>query len=133
MRQYVIKSTNNRIQLVFSNFRRDNLESFDVEIKGLNICGKTRALLEANGSPVAFFRYLAEHWNGWKGTKTWNSSEKELTLEVTRDSTGHLKLIVSILNGGLYDWKLSGILELEAGQLEEIARQIKVFFQEGGS
>lgn len=128
---FIIQSTHSRISLTFSNLRRDNLESFDVEIKGLNFFGKKRVMLDANNPPIVFFQYLNEHQNGWKRKKTWHSFEKELILEATHDSMGHIKLSVSISNGEPYDWRLSGILELEAGQLEEISHQIETFFHEG--
>ena len=82
-------------------------------------------------SPAEFFVQVANEWTGWKGTKEWGAIEGEYNLIATCDSTGHITLDVE-LNRNSFSPGWSGTLSLmiEAGQLEQLARDAKVFFNE---
>jgi hypothetical protein len=82
----------------------------------------------AECSLARFFRELAVHWKGWPGKKEWRSLEGELSLAATIDSTGHISLSVRLRSGPYpFDWGLSAVLLMEAGQLEQIASLIERF------
>lgn len=73
--------------------------------------------------PAAFFDDLASHWRGWKGEKSWASLEGQLSFRATCDSLGHIQLRVRLRDDfGRAEWTVEGTLELEAGQLEALAR-----------
>jgi hypothetical protein len=76
------------------------------------------------------FRDLADNWRGWSGTKEHKSLEGHLRLSCRIDSTGHVKLRVSLRGGDLFasDWQTEATLELEAGQLEGLAQEARKFF-----
>ena len=76
---------------------------------------------------AAFFRDLATEWRGWSGEKRWESLEHQLALTATSDATGHTYLIVELVGGPLYDWRLRGSLVLEAGQLDGLAVEVERF------
>jgi hypothetical protein len=76
-----------------------------------------------------FFAGLALAWKGcdWR---RWQSLEHHLSIDAAINSTGHVTLKVD-LHSGLYplDWKFSVTLVAEAGQLERIARDAKLFVE----
>ena len=71
------------------------------------------------------FADAAREWSGWNGTKAWESLEGELRLELSTDRLGHVRLRVRIRSdpGGADQWQLDAELELDAGELDAIARQ----------
>ena len=71
------------------------------------------------------FSEAAAEWKGWPGCKSWEALEGELRLELTADRLGHVTLAVRIRSdpGGADPWQLDAGLSLDAGQLEEIARE----------
>jgi len=82
-------------------------------------------------SPAEFFENIANEWTGWKGTKEWGAIEGEYNLSATSDSTGHITLDAE-LNRNSFSPGWSGKLSLmiEAGQLEQLAHDARVFFNE---
>jgi hypothetical protein len=113
------------------------LEFFDraVENFKIRVCGSdfhgTALVYSFEPRPThlaGFFRDLAMHWRGWPGKKEWASLEGEFALTATCDSTGHTSLLLRLRSGpNPFDWCLSVVLLLEAGQLESIASQIEYF------
>lgn len=79
-------------------------------------------------SLAAFFAALAVSWKGWKGAKEWASVEQDFVLSCTADTLGHVALKVT-LKSGLYedDWCVRAVIHVEAGQLEELAAEVKAF------
>jgi hypothetical protein len=77
----------------------------------------------------AFFKDIAEHWQGWDGVKEHESLEYNLKLSCTSDSTGHIEMRC-ILRGdfGGADWGMEDGLSLEAGQLDALAKQAQEYF-----
>jgi hypothetical protein len=79
-----------------------------------------------------FFRDLASNCKGWAGKKEWASLEHELSLAATIDLTGHISLSVRLRTcASPFDWSLSAVLLIEAGQLEQIASSIEQFVHDG--
>ncbi len=72
------------------------------------------------------FEDLAEHWRGWKGEKTAQTIEHDLSFCCTSDATGH-GFIKVILFDYVYGWKAETVLQVDSGQYAEIAEQLKVF------
>jgi hypothetical protein len=66
-----------------------------------------------------FFAALAADWRGWAGERTWGGGD--ITLTATHDGLGHVTLIVELEEK--YDhWRARGELTLEAGRLDQVAR-----------
>ena len=79
-----------------------------------------------------FFADLAGNWKGWKGKKEWQSLEGELAMRATIDSAGHISLSVHLRSGSYpFDWKLTAVILLEAGQLDRIAHAVAAFTEDG--
>ncbi|QSX99453.1 DUF6228 family protein [Janthinobacterium sp. PLB04] len=76
---------------------------------------------------AAWFQDMADDWNGWKGEKKWGDLENRVLLTATSDSTGHIKMKVT-LTGQDYDSELRVNIMFEAGQLEGVARDVALFF-----
>ncbi len=83
--------------------------------------------------PSALFRELAREWSGWKGDKAWCAMDGEFTIAATTDAAGHVTLEFK-LPGSLVPpcWAASLSVQLEAGQLEELARVARQFFDDRG-
>lgn len=77
---------------------------------------------------ATFFEDLAASWKGWEGVKEWHSVEEDFALSCTSDGLGHVAMEVT-LKSGVYedDWCVKAVIHVEAGQLEEIAAQVKQF------
>lgn len=73
-----------------------------------------------------FFGDLATNWQGWSGTKTWQSLEGELVLEAKCDRLGHIFLLTT-LRHAFDSWTAEVQLVIEAGQLDRLAAAAKDF------
>jgi hypothetical protein len=83
--------------------------------------------------PVPLARFLCDlgekKGSGAIGEAHYTSLEGQLELSGTRDPLGHVFLKVVLREGrGGPEWMVSGILQLEAGQLAEIARAAEGLF-----
>jgi Family of unknown function (DUF6228) len=73
-----------------------------------------------------YFEELASNWRGWQGRKEWSTLEGEFTLSATSDSTGHIALAYFLRPPHTgFHWELRDAVELEAGQLQAIAQEMK--------
>lgn len=82
---------------------------------------------------VDMFSFMAESWKGWDEELSWSSIEEEFEVSATCDKLGHVKLCILINNyneGASEPFSLKASLNIEAGQLDEIAQRIKVFFNQ---
>ena len=84
---------------------------------------------------AAYFKGLESKWQGWKGSRTWQSVEGDLVLSA-RHVSGHMQLRVTIRRTrsdlGNDGWKAEGDLIIDLGeQLSQIARDVEAFA--GGS
>jgi Family of unknown function (DUF6228) len=122
----IIKSARDGTTLEFFDRTANH---YKVSLKGSQFHGDAPVYAFEPVSHLAgFFNDLAVHWRGWSGKKEWGSLEGELSLTATSDSTGHISLSVHLRPGpDPLDWRLSTVLLVEAGQLEQIAFQIERF------
>jgi hypothetical protein len=78
---------------------------------------------------VDFFQALSDSWAGWQGPKHWAALEGEYSLTATTDLTGHVTLTVELNpHGPVPGFCATCMLALEAGQLEQLLRRAKQFF-----
>jgi len=79
-------------------------------------------------SLASFFEDLAANWKGWEGVKEWSSVEGDFSLSSTSDALGHIVMKVT-LKSGLYedDWCVKAVINIDAGQLDEISWKLKEF------
>jgi hypothetical protein len=82
-------------------------------------------------SPAEFFQDLANHWSGWQEEKTWGAMEGEYSIEASMSKTGHASIR---FNTNVYyspgEWVAIASVDIEAGQLERLAKKAKLFFNE---
>jgi hypothetical protein len=79
--------------------------------------------------PSILFRDMAAHWSGWEGAKTWCAIEGEFNLFAKCDLTGHVTLIFEFPSSPfLPTWSTRVELMVEAGQLDQLARDANAFF-----
>lgn len=80
-------------------------------------------------SPVEYFQTLNKNWRGWEGEKSWRALEDEYGLSATMSRTGHVTLTAR-LNVYSYLWEAKAKLDIEAGQLETVANELRKFFKQ---
>ncbi len=72
-----------------------------------------------------YFASVEQDWRGWKGEKTWESVEGELSLTAIHDGLGHITLTAELrnrFNPPSRQWLARGALSLEAGALGPLAQ-----------
>lgn len=74
-----------------------------------------------------FFADLAKNWNGWSGSKKWESLEATMKFEATADRMGHITLAIDLDNGTPYNWRVKALVIIEAGQLEKLSKDAHEF------
>jgi hypothetical protein len=75
------------------------------------------------------FEGLARDWRGWDCQRTLASLEGQLEVSCSADRLGHVSLRVELSGDSLgSDWRAADTIYLEAGQLEELARQARAYF-----
>jgi hypothetical protein len=109
--------------------RTDGSEYYRVTIRGngLNASAQVYAF-EPKGSLEQFFKEIAASWRGWEGEKAWTSLEGELSLACTSDGLGHTTIEVTLHGVGAGGWSVRDVFHVDAGQLEQIASDVKKFF-----
>jgi len=125
----VIRSVKDGTTLTFrlldSARPKDEETSFEVTIEGPDVRARMIASTYYAGSPALLFRKIAQNWKGWEGESKWATLEGEFTMRATADSLGHVTLEVA-LRSDTYppEWKMNGLIHLEAGSLDSIARSV---------
>ena len=86
------------------------------------------------GGIARLFAEAAKEWKGWHGAKVWESLEGELRIELSIDRLGHVTVAVRVRSdpGGSDRWQLDAELGLDAGQLDDVARQANQLWCGGG-
>jgi hypothetical protein len=130
-REASIVSARDGLRLTLSNFVSEDQshisESFLIEVKAYDVRAEARASTYMAEDLGKFFQSIADDWKGWKGSKSWSTLESELELAATSDSLGHVRLefVLRKPHNG-FQWELRGALELEAGQLDRIAQDVRL-------
>ena len=130
----IIKSSSNSAEFQFSErnglFRSGGSEYYRLTLKAEDVAAsaKVYAFDPFGESCRRYFDGLAVNWRGWIGEKRWKSLEGELTISSESDTLGHIAMEISLESYG--NWKTQITVYLEAGQLKDIASQVKLFFSE---
>ena len=121
----VIKSSHDGTSLEFAHLGGGY---FQAALRGPNFQGCGKFYADEPSGLAVFFGDLAAHWQGWSGQKEWQSLEGELSFKATSDATGHTNLAVRLRSGPYpFDWTLTTVLLLDAGQLEPLAKRMEEF------
>lgn len=124
----MIKSVKDGAVLEFSEYSGDYFEAW---LRTAKYEGRERVYAYEVQHLCGYFQEMGDSWRGWKGTKVWESLEGQLLFSASSDSTGHVILEVTIRQVDSLGWQLKGYLEIEAGQLEAVARSVNKMFSEG--
>ncbi|MFC5527837.1 DUF6228 family protein [Rhodanobacter ginsengisoli] len=127
----MIKSTASDRELAFVGAREHH---FTVEFRSLEV----RAVREVYSFPDApgpetFFSRIAAHDRPWAGSDDWSSLEGEFSISATCDRSGHVVFSVSICGvpGAADEWRVTGSITSELGQLPALAKEAIRFFGVG--
>ena len=82
-----------------------------------------------------YFAGMAVEWRGWKGSKVWESTAREIRLEAVADGKGHVLLTVTLQSGWLSSsgWQAQANIVIEAGQLDRLAEDARAFCHSVGA
>jgi hypothetical protein len=133
-----IRSARDGLVLTLSNFVHEDSsalsESFLASIKKYEIQAETRVSSFMAPSLGVYFQDLANSWRGWKGEKKWATFEGEFEFTASCDSLGHVRLGVYLRSPHTgFHSELRTTLELEAGQLDSIAREVSAAWDSDGA
>jgi hypothetical protein len=129
MSKVTIKSANTGAKLEFSGVRN---EYFTVEFSSVSLSASHAVWVYAGDCErlVNLFLEMAESWTGWEGAKTWDAIEGDFSLSCTCDKLGHITLEVELVGRDAPElWSAKFNVEVEAGQLEKIANEMKALFE----
>jgi hypothetical protein len=130
---FTIKSSRSSGSLVFSDRKPANgtrpVEYLRVGLKERDItASSSQVYLYEAFALSSFFAELAGEWKGWEGEKEWSSVENDFALSAISDGLGHVALHVTLKSGPYEDdWCVKGVIYIDAGQLAELAHEIKAF------
>jgi hypothetical protein len=107
---------------------------FTVKLKSEQMCA-SRIVRIANTPTMnvaGFFAELADDWRGVTPRRTWQSLEHEMSIDVERDSFGHLFLPFTLRDhrDRRSEWEASVTVDVEAGeQADRLRRDLDAFFR----
>ena len=134
MESVTIKSSSSSNELQLSEqeglLRPEGSEYYRVTLKAKDLVASAKVYaFQPHGELAQFFEDLASHWKSLDGERQWRSLEGEFALSCESDDRGHIAMRV-VLKSGLYedDWSVEALINVEAGQLVEIASNIRQFF-----
>lgn len=128
MNRLELKSPNEGSILTFTIINKfENETSFNVRIETPFFSGTAPVSTFMTAPLAEWFKEMACEWKGWKGERTWSDLESRVLLSATADSTGHIKIRVT-LAGQDHDSELQVNIMFEAGQLEGMARDVALLF-----
>lgn len=128
----IIKSSNGNAEIEFSEreelFRADGSEYYRVTFRNNELTASTRiyAFHPFGEFCWQYFENLASSWRGWNGKKEWNSLESDFSISAECDSVGHIFLEFNLNSSN--NWSAQINVNLDAGQLKDIAGNVKKFF-----
>jgi hypothetical protein len=132
--EVTIRSVHDGTTLRFSNPEHHTEEGVSYVTFIVSIAGpRIQATATVDGyeslTLAEYFDNLAADWKGWEGQKTWSNLEDELTVTATSDKLGHIHLRFTLCSGHHdFAWTVSGRLEIESGQLGNLAREFAKFY-----
>jgi hypothetical protein len=128
MSKVIIKSANTEAKLEFSEVGN---EYCTVTFSSVSLSASHRVWFYTGDCErlVSLFMEMAENWTGWEGAKTWAAVEADFNLSCTSDKLGHIALAVELVGRDAPElWSAKFNVEVEAGQLEKIANEMKALF-----
>jgi hypothetical protein len=106
------------------------LSSFKVRITDVGLSAELEVWAGYHSpTPTPLFEAMAAQWAGWAGELEWSSLERECLIRCTHDRFGHVGVTVTLVKGIVPEqWRVTGTVYTEAGQLEHLANAAKQFF-----
>lgn len=102
---------------------------FAVEIHGDGLSAQriVRTMEQGHHSIRTFFHELAEDWKGARGDQKWDAVEHGMSIEVRRDSLGHVLLTFVLRESWMpATWSVRATVEVEPGEeMSQLAAAIE--------
>jgi hypothetical protein len=106
-------------------------EDFQVEVRlsGGGVEAADRVYDHLPERWTELFDGMARDWRGWEGQRSVASLEGQLEVSCASDGRGHVSMRVEMRGDPMdADWRAAETIRLEAGQLDELARQARAYF-----
>ncbi|WP_183907293.1 DUF6228 family protein [Simiduia aestuariiviva] len=128
MDKFSITSSSSKEQYIFSE-RDGEFFKFEVVAESVHASRKVTTYTDEFGIANLFSK-LSEFNSPWTGVESWKSLEGEFEMAVTCNSTGHVTIQVKLTqwSSGSEDWHLTVHLNTELGQLQQVANEVRAFF-----
>ena len=133
--EVAIRSTRSDYELKLSSPKPPGLkqavEYLQVSITGHDLSASSSEIYLYGAEHLAhFFEDLAANCKGWEGEKEWSSIEEDFKLTASTDRLGHIALKIKLRSGQYsQDWEVETGIDVDAGQIEQIAKEIKRFLR----
>ena len=123
----VIKSSVGRRHLRFHDINGDYFR-VTIEGDGPQVTKGIWAYTDSTGI-ADLFESCAKDWTGWTDSRFWESIEGDLRLDVLSSRTGQVTIRVRVRDtSGLEGWDVQVPVLTEAGALDDISKQCRIFF-----
>jgi hypothetical protein len=135
MNEVTIKSSRSDYELRLSGPRPggpgNGVEYLRVSITGHDLMASSSEIYMYGAEHLAdFFEDLAANWKGWEGEKERGSIEGDFNIIATADQLGHIELRIQLRSGPYSDaWSVETCIDVDAGQIEQIAKEVKRFLR----
>jgi Family of unknown function (DUF6228) len=107
--------------------RSGKLDSVNVELVLPHLRASSHVSLGQERPLDEYFAELAVEWRAWPGAKEWKTYEGGLVLSCLNDARGHIAVGVTPRDNSMAGWLVHGDVPLDAGQLDELARDMARF------
>jgi len=110
--------------------QRPDATTIDVEINAAGLHARN-GVYELDASSLAqFFKDMARDWRGWPDAREWKSLDSDFSLSCTTDGLGHVFVRLQLYSDcSRTGWAAGADLVLEAGQLDDLARDAARLFK----
>lgn len=128
-KEVTIKSVNMEATLKFLDAKGEHLT---IVFSSAALSASQRIWFNAGDDQqfVNLFCEMAQNWRGWEGAKDWISIEGDFRLTCTSDKLGHIQLELELVGRRTPEpWFAKFTINIEAGQLEKIANQVRLLFE----
>lgn len=104
------------------------IDYFSVKVTGNEIIASARVYAYSCSDLPELFIKIKKDWKCFRGPACWKSTESEFKIEITHDGSGHYTLISELRSGfDKMDWLAKISITFEVSQLDNIARDIRLF------
>ncbi|MCA8950033.1 MAG: hypothetical protein KDE27_11055 [Planctomycetes bacterium] len=109
------------------SLERDGPDNWRVTLRGAGLAAEASVYAYRGETIAEYCAGLARDWRGFDGVRSWASLESELEIDAASDGVGHLAVTVRLILDPQRQWRVEGVLVVEAGDLERLRAEAAAF------